>query len=383
MDDWFTEDEPVGGEFERAVIGWAPCPLWVRVEHLLWWVEGFSVPPLLTTSPTGTDSTLAGQLDQGSTAVLYGNERLIDTVRPGGRIQLGYWLDDCQSRGIEVSYLKLASRHELFRTTSPGDPILTRPFYNVEPGNEGADAELIAFPSRLSGEFDVHAKGTFESAAAHYRHVVHRESNQQVDLLVGWRFNRLNDSVTIHDSKTAIGQGGALALGTTVDEVDRFATRNVFHGAEIGVVTEKIISDWSIELATKLAVGNTRSRYIIDGSTTVSVPVTGGPPAVAVTPAGLLAQGTNIGVRAYNEFAVVPEIGITAGYQFKRNCRVTFGYTLMYWSHVARAGNAIDSQLNLSQLGPGGLVGPSHPTLVPSTTDLWVQGLNLGLDVRF
>jgi hypothetical protein len=138
-----------------------------------------------------------------------------------------------------------------------------------------------------------------------------------------------------------------------------------------------------LELNAKVALGKMHSEYTIDGSTTVSVPVVGGNPDVAVTPAGLLAQSTNIGVFTNDEFAVIPEVGLTAAYQVARNVRVTAGYTVLYWSHVARAGDAIDTQLNLSQLDPGGLVGPARPAFTQGDSSLWMHGLNLGLDVKF
>lgn len=383
MDDWFGDDDRFDGKFENENAGWVPCRMWARAENLLWMVEGFFVPPLLTTSPTGTNRTSAGRLDQATTTILFGNEDLVDTVRPGGRIRLGYWLDDCQLRGIEASYLSLAGRRGTFGASSQGDPILARPFFNVEPGFEGQDAELVAFPALLQGEINIDAKSTFEAGEVLYRRVMCRQCDYQINFLVGWRFNRLNDHLTIRDSKIAIGAGGAFAIGTTLDEMDHFATRNVFHGVEVGVVTEKVYCDWSFELSTKLAFGNTRSRYLLDGSTTVSVPVPGAAPAVAVTPVGLLAQGTNIGAYTDDAFTLIPEVSVLAGYQVARNCRVTLGYTFMVWSHVARPGDSIDGRLNLSQLDPGGLVGPAQPAFALTTSSVWAQGLNLGLDVKF
>jgi hypothetical protein len=165
--------------------------------------------------------------------------------------------------------------------------------------------------------------------------------------------------------------------------LDHFATRNVFHGVELGMVAAKNWCDCMFELTTKVALGNTHTRYIIDGSTTVTVPVPGGASAVAVTPAGLLTQGTNIGVVADDEFSVVPEVGLLAGYQLSPHCRVTAGYTFIAWNRVGRAGDSINTQLNLSQLDPAGLVGPAQPAFAQSTSSVWAQGINLGVDVEF
>lgn len=383
MEEWFGEEEWLDDAYVNESGAFISERIWARADYLLWWVEGFSVPPLVTNSPAGTDRSVAGQLDQATTTTLFGNENLVDMVRPGGRIRLGLWLDDFQSQGIEASYLALASRQESFQMTSPGDPILTRPFFNVEPGFEGPDAELIAFPGLLQGAINIDAKSTFQSGEVLYRRMMFRAPDRRIDFLIGWRVNRLDDELTIRDSKTSIAAGGAIALGTTVEELDYFATENVFNGVEIGVVAERSFVDWTIELSTKVALGNTRSQYTVDGSTTITVPVPGGAPAVAVTPAGLLAQSTNIGVYKGDDFSVIPEVGLLAGYQVAPNCRVTMGYTFMFWSRVARAGDSIDTQLNLSQLDPQGLVGPAQPAFAQTTSSVWAQGLNLGLDVRF
>ena len=81
-------------------------------------------------------------------------------------------------------------------------------------------------------------------------------------------------------------------MGTTIEEFDRFATQNEFHGGELGVIAELRHSCWTLEVLGKLAVGNNRSQVTINGSTTVTVP----DPDVATTPYGLLALPSNSGV---------------------------------------------------------------------------------------
>ena len=52
--------------------------LWVRGDYLLWWMPGFNVPALVTTSPAGTPRNQAGRLDQPGTSILFGNSALND-----------------------------------------------------------------------------------------------------------------------------------------------------------------------------------------------------------------------------------------------------------------------------------------------------------------
>ena len=102
----------------------------------------------------------------------------------------------------------------------------------------------------------------------------------------------------------------------------------------------------------KLALGSTHSRVAIDGTTTTTVPGT-----VPVTYAGgILAQPTNIGVYEQDFFSVMPELGVAVGYDLTCRLRVTCGYTILYWSKVARPGDQIDTELNPSQFPPGRLL---------------------------
>ena len=213
----------------------------MRGEFLVWRLDGFSVPALVTTSPDGTDRAQAGAIGYPTTSVLYGDEVLNDDMSLGWRARIGYWLDPLQTHGIELSYLALASIESQFAAESDanGSPILARPFYNVEPGFEGSDAELIAFPGLFSGHIGIAAETRFEAAEILYRGAGCRDCTDRVDFVAGWRWQRLEDSLSFSDSKTVIGQGTGLLVGTTLAETDQFETQNVFNGLELGVLAER------------------------------------------------------------------------------------------------------------------------------------------------
>jgi hypothetical protein len=345
--------------------------MWVRPELGLWWLQGYSVPPLVTTSPISTDRTLAGRLDQTGTAILYGGDLIANTLRAGGRIRVGLWFDPCQTRGLDVSYLGLASGDDKFSASSAANPILARPFYNVEPTFVGPDAELVAYPGMLSGNIQTQNRTSFEVLDVLYRYKASHSPGESLDFLFGWRFNRLNDRLSIQDSKTSLDGASGIALGTTIQEQDRFNTRNLFNGMEVGLIREAYCGRWSWEFIGKMAVGRTNVRTSIDGQTTVAVPINGALADVSITPSGLLAQQTNIGVKDSNFFTVIPE------------ARLGLGYTFMYWPSVARSGDLIDPQLNLSQLTAGGLTGTARPIIQPAGSGMWAQGINIGFNYQF
>src|SRR5262245_37665174 len=47
---------------------------WLRANYMLWELDGFSVPPLVTASPLGTPAGEAGVLGRPTTTVRFGNQ---------------------------------------------------------------------------------------------------------------------------------------------------------------------------------------------------------------------------------------------------------------------------------------------------------------------
>ena len=80
---------------------------------------------------------------------------------------------------------------------------------------------------------------------------------------------------------------------------------------------------------------------------------------------------------------MIPELGATLAYDLTPRICATVGYSLFYWSKVARPGDQIDFNLNPSQFSGGTLTGVPSPESRFTTTDFWAQGLSLGFDCRF
>jgi hypothetical protein len=119
----------------------------------------------------------------------------------------------------------------------------------------------------------------------------------------------------------------------------------------------------------------------IGGGTTVAVPGT----APVTSPGGLLALATNSGHFSRDEFSVVPELGVKAGYQATPRLRLTLGYTYLFWGKVVRAGDQVDTALNSNLLPPTvtPVAGPLVPAFPFRRSSLWAQGLDLGAEFRF
>ncbi len=348
-------------------------PIEFHGEYLLWWTRGSRVPPLVTTSPTGTPRAQAGVLGQDTT-VLIGDEGLADGVRSGGRFTFDYWFEPEACTGLEVSYTVVGEETNSFAVGSQGDPILARPYFNVS--TDLQDAKLIAFPNVVDGSVSVEATTEFQSVEVLLRRMLTRDCNVRLDGLIGWRFNRLSDHLRISESTVSTDPGSIIPVGTTVDLFDRFDTMNRFHGAQLGLLLEERHRQWTLDTSIKVALGNTHSSVRIDGSTTTTVPSV----APVTSRGGLLALPTNIGLYEDNRFSVVPEFGIAVGYDLTCRLRATFGYTVIYWSNVARPGEQIDFGVNNSQFSGGPVTGEARPEFTWATSGFWAQGLNFGLE---
>ena len=187
----------------------------------------------------------------------------------------------------------------------------------------------------------------------------------------------------ISDFQTVVGTGTPLAVGSTLSEIDRFATETEFNGAVIGVRGERCCGAFTWEGGIRLAIGESSSRAAISGETTATAPDGSGGTIVDESDFGLLTQDTNIGNYRRSDFTVSPELRLGLSWDLAPCWRGTLGYTLLYVGQVARVGDTIDRQVNLTQVGTGGLDGVPEPRFEWRLTDLVAHGFNVGLEATF
>jgi len=346
----------------------------VRAEYLLWWTRSMHVPALVTTSPSGTDREDAGVLGLGTTEVLFGSTGLNGDARSGGRFAVDGWFDPCRSLGFELGCAFLEQEGSTYAAASEGDPILARPFFNADTGLE--DAGLIAFPDVAEGSIAIDAATRFGTAEAMLVKTLLAGCGQRVAFRLGYRYAALEDELTI--SEEMVSSETATA-GTTLDLLDRFDASNTFNGPQLGLVAEQQVGCWSIELLTKLAFGTVHSEVDIQGSTTTTT-ATG---ASATAEGGFLALPTNIGHYEHDAFSSLAELGLKLTYAFGCHWRASFGYSFLYWHHVARAGDQIDTALSAGEFPPGQGSNSLHPEFPFATTGFWAQGMNFGVEYRY
>ncbi len=369
--------------------------VWARGEFLQWWSKGMDTPALVTDGPTGIRG-------EAGTSVRFGDETLLEQAHSGFRVRLGTWFDCDRRWAVEGEYWRLGDISDRFFDASDaeGSPALYRPFFNVNPRDAAGvrvpareDAQLISSPDVLAGSVAVQAQSGFEGAGAWLRYNLFCESSEmmfgdpcgvaplgffgsRVDFLLGYRYARLNDQLTIQEDLTSL-LGPPLQGNFAI--TDTFSAANDFHGADLGMVCQWDRGPWSMELLGRLALGNVRQRVTIAGETEI----TGSEGDDGLYQGGLLAQTTNMGTHSRDVFAVLPQLGMNVGYQLTPQLQATFGYSFLYLSRVVRAGEQIDLDVNPDLLHPREFVpieGPSRPGFDFRDTDYWAQGLNFGIE---
>jgi len=406
---------------------------YVRGEYLSWWFDGMDTPALVTQSDPIDGGVLPNPGipgDNPSTVILFGGEDVLDDPRSGGRLLFGVWLDEEGRQGLEFDYLGFDTETLTFSAAgTDGNPTISRPFFDLFPDDNGdgvidsspAEAAQQVSSATLDGRVTVRIESDYESFGIRFRHnlcccescsvgcgggvgcgsrVGSGGGTRRVDLLTGFRYARLDEGLGIREDLTVdAGDAGQLPPGLVIPPDgtqfivnDLFKTENEFIGAEIGFLWEIERQRLTLELLSKMAIGSTRQRALVAGSTAVIAnPAT--VPAPDPSVGGLLAQSSNIGGYERDEFSVIPEVGFTLGYRFTPRLKLTAGYTLLYWTNVLRPGDQIDRGVNGTLIPsfdadgapvpPGPLAGPLRPAFEFENTNLWAQGISLGGEYRW
>jgi Putative beta barrel porin-7 (BBP7) len=357
--------------------------LWLRAEYLHWWTEGMDVPPLITTSPTGTPRNQAAILGEPGVRTLFGGREINGDDVGGLRARAGFWLTPQGTFGIEGEYFQLSDQSDGNNASSNGTTIIGRPFFDIV--NSRETAQLISFPNVVSGNLSIDTNTDLKSALINGRasllpnHGSACDSygnHDRVDWIVGYRYLDLNDRISFSERLTSLvaGAPGTLAISESFD------TSNEFHGLQLGVVYQANFNRAYLESLLRVAVGNTTQQVRIRGNSSIT--------ENGVTenfPGGLLAQRTNIGNYERDELTMIPEVGLTLGFRITDSLHATVGYTVLYFPSVVRAGNQIDTDVNPNLLAPEAdpFTGALRPRFHYMESDYWAHGISLGLEARF
>jgi hypothetical protein len=288
-------------------------------------------------------------------------------------MNVGFWLDSDQQRAIGLRFYANEGASTSFDSFSNGDPILARPYFDTNPLVNDDAAFLVAFPGLTEGSVNISAINDVLGGDLYARTVFDFGYNYRLDLMGGYQFNRIDDDLLMTSVATT-------PQPVTTTLVDSFAVSNEFHAAELGLVGEIYHDRWTLQMLGKIAVGNMRQRAAIDGSFSLV-----GGPSPGSGPGGLLAQSSNIGVFERDLTVWSPEASVKISYALSDRLALSVGYTFLYWTRVALAGDLVDLNLNSAQItnGTNPFAGPADPAFRWNDSDFWVQTLDIGFNFNY
>jgi hypothetical protein len=349
---------------------------WMRLEYLHWWIKDSNIPPLVTSNRGGLTPTL----DNSGTTVVVG-DHIGNQDRSGGRFTLGFALDEEQRIGVEGSYFLLATRTTTRSGGSSGalgSAGIGIPFF--DPFTLTEQVQMVASPGSASGVADVSASTRMQGAEFNGLLNLLSGPGYHLEALAGFRYLELDEGLQIAyiSNRPQVG-GGVLVLGAA----DQFDGHNRFYGGQVGLRGSVSAGPMFLDVAGKIAFGETEEVVRISGVSLRSDPVTG----VTTQQGGTFALATNSGRFSRMAFAMAPELTVRLGVELFGRARVFVGYNFLYLSEVARPGDQIDRNVNpsgmpLSTRG-GFFFGPPLPAFPFQSSDFWAQGLLFGLEYRY
>ena len=326
---------------------------WLAADYYSAYGQGTLVPALVTSAPNGT----GGALGQATALTLFGGRRAFTGSRPGLRATAGLWLTDDARFGVDGTFLYVGNGSETFaRTTDANGGSLAQPVTVGLPGTRFA----VPVGTLGAGSISARAATAVIGGDANFRYGLTTSERGRLDLLVGYRYVRLRDSVEVASLQSV---AGFPQLDTAIS--DNFRTLNQFHGGQIGLGgTHRIFDRLTLTTKATVALGATISDVDISGSTLSRA---------GFAPTGLLTAASHTVNTRDRSFAVIPEGTVKLGWDFTDRIRVNAGYSILYWNQVRRAADQIDTTI----------LAAGRPLFPNDVTDYWIQGWTAGLDLRY
>ncbi len=347
--------------------------IWVRPEYVLSWIASSRLPALVSTG-LSTDAR-PGAIGLPFTKILYGNAPINYEDRSGFRITVGGLLNEENGFGVEGIYFTLGGRDQRYEASSPGNPILARPFFDVV--NSAQDSSLTTYPGFLSGGINVTSSSYLQSEELNAFADVWKTERSRGRALAGIRHLGLHEALTIREAATVTSATSPQA-GQTVRIQDEFLTTNNFYGVQLGVSSDYHWKRFTTEFFGKAAVGNLQQRVSIDGGTSFAGNTFQG---------GLLAQSSNIGSYTRDRFGVVPEAGVKLQGAIGRHLSLHVGYSFLYLGDAVRPGNQVDLGVNPNLVPTSATFGaganPARPAFIGQESNYWAHLFNFGFTIQY
>jgi Putative beta barrel porin-7 (BBP7) len=349
---------------------------------LLWTRRGTNPPLVQTVSPENANIGLTtGELPDNSTINIFGGDGTDPGALTGVKGTIGLWLGECSDWGVELGYFQLFRDSDQFSIASTGVPVIGRNFFDVA---SGRNAFLFySNPNGLQrGFINIDAPTQAEGGELNVRYHTLAIISDRTEFIAGFRYFNLREALSINSGADFLDPTGAVTQTFVSNEF--FRARNDFYGGQIGIEDHFYYGCWTLDLSSKVALGNVRQSVVIDGGTTQTI---AGQPAQNFPAQSLLfVQPTNIGVYNRDRFSVVPEFSVKLGYQLSQKVRATIGYEFIALTDAVRAGSAIDPAVNPNNTQFITARAPSNalnPLFHFNDSTWWAQGLTAGIAFNY
>jgi Putative beta barrel porin-7 (BBP7) len=392
-----SSSRPLAHDQDAAGLGAAPCgktcdAFTVDVEYLLWFLANSH-----DTTPIAATNFLANSGAQVLGAVGDAEHPKAGPTS-GGRLTSGYWQYDdnfwvpggIRDFGGEAVFFFVGQRG--LNVHNDATPDLVRPFFDLN--NRQESGFIVAAPGLATGEISGHAQANLWGGEINaWKNIYYSfpGTTGTVAMMAGFRYLSGDEeiqigSVSVFDPNISPASPFFPFAGNKLDVFDSFTTHNRFYGAQVGISGKcYLIDQFSIEGVFKLGLGVTSEDLNIEGGQLRTF-ANG---STAVYQGGLLALPSNIGSFHRDKFAQVPELDFKMAYAVSKNLSLNGGFSTLYWSRIARAGQQIDREIDITQIPnfpqnagaiPTGLGRPGVPF---TQSDLWALGASLGLEFKW
>ncbi len=347
------------------------------MEVLVWWTRTTPIPALFT----GSAPQDLGILGRPSTVVTLGDEFISFNGRAGGRFTNRTFIDEGWGVYSSIFWLQNGSHY----SNLINNPVLAVPI--TDPSSGEPTSIRLAIPGASVGTAQLEMGQRLWGADVGVVCRVDDSFEWKVDFLGGFRFLQLHETLKMRTTSTlgttGLFSGVVTPSGSYYTMLDDFNTRNSFYGGNLGTrILAEVLPNIVVVTTAQVGLGVTNAITGIDGASSLAVP---DQPTVFAQ-GGNYAQRSNIGRYPDSRFAVVPQIGVTVGYQMGEHLRLSIGYDLLYWSSVQRPGDQIDRVVNPNYppiQNDGSSTGPTRPVPILGYTDFWAQGLSASLSISF
>lgn len=344
----------------------------LNLEYLIFWFKGHHHPVLVTTGDA--NDTIPGALGEPGTSILHG-KRTGPGASSAFRLTYTYWLVDPEILSIDTSFFIMEQRRLLFHAASDdlGQPVLTRPFFNVTANANDADPRALPFVMRgaVRDSFLTRLMG----AEANFKYnCTGRPCDEGLALMLftGPRWIRLDEKYQNRDISQDIPAG----TGETRTFSDNITCYNEFIGGQFGGTLRCRWDRLTFDLTGKLAIGQNFQTIKASGQTVQSNDQIND---VVVSNEGLYVQSTNSGVSHSQHITLVPQVDLNIGIFLTDACKFSVGCGGFNMSNVVRPSSLIDQNIEIQA--------PGIPTTAPARrfqqTDFWAGWVNFGFEFLY